>query len=422
MQYARVLSRPLLAGLLALSLASCDPRDFDDLADEAWVHAAGKPGDVDSAGFGIGLVAGGGDSLHYIVAGEAPPTLTMAKFDRAGARSTASEDVRNVLADAEAFTYPLVMASDASSFAASNGNVAVATFNGSGAALFMMRGENGSASVPFNLAGSAPASGLAFGATDASADTDLIAVSGSTLNIIADYQSQNDPNAAAVSCAFIGTGGGAFVADVDAAAGDEILFAIDGELQIASASALVAAANAAEGCFDTVAPLATIAAPAGEASFGTGMLLANLDGNGTGDLVVSAPEQRAVYVYFDYATVSPSEPLKIDSPANATQFGVSIAAGDFDGDGRDELVIGDPAQRADGHARAGIVYLYSGLASASQGAPIELHDASPVNDQRFGQSLAVTQAFGGANLVVGAKNEVFTYFRTPLAGDDDFRN
>src|SRR5690606_36341591 len=104
------------------------------------------------------------------------------------------------------------------------GNVAIATFDGSDATLFMLRGENGTATVPFNLSGAATVSGIAFGGTDASSSTDLVAVVGSQLNLIADYQSQTDPNAAAQACAFVGSGGGAFIADVHAAAGDEVLF------------------------------------------------------------------------------------------------------------------------------------------------------------------------------------------------------
>lgn len=423
MHTARLISSTLLAGLLGFGLASCDPRVFDDLADQAWVHSAGEPAEIDSVGFGLGLVAGGGDSLHYIVATEAPPAVVMVKFDRGGNPSTNAQQIRSTLSGAEALTGPVVMASDPGGFAASNGNVAVATFDGSDAALFMIRGENGAATPPFNLSGGAPVSGIAFGATDASASTDLVAVVGSELNVIADYQSQSDSNGAAQPCAFVGVGGGALIADVDPAAGDEVLFAVDGSIQIASAASLAAAADDDENCFDSTPALGSIEAPGGESSFGRLIIAADFDGNDELDLVVTAPAQRSVYVFMNYSTQAPGAGEKLASPANATQYGISAAAGDFDGDGRDELVVGDPAQRAEEHARAGIVYLYASDASGSFATPpLELHDASPENDQRFGQSLTVTRAFGGDNLVVGARNEVFTYFRTPVSGDDDFRN
>jgi hypothetical protein len=284
----------------------------------------------------------------------------------------------------------------------------------------LLRGENGAATVPFHIVGAAPISGIAFGNTDASTATDLLALSGQSLSIVSDYQNQTSPDAA-VSCSLMGTTAGLLIADVDAAEAAEVLLAVDGTIAVASASALAAAAAAEEGCFDTVPALATIDAPANEASFGTQILSGDFDGNGERDLVVSAPAQRAVYLFMNWNTTTPSEGILVSAPTGATEFGMSLAIGDFDGDGRDELVIGDPAQRADGHARAGVVYLYTTSSSGELQTAIELHDAQPENDQRFGQSLTVSQAFGGENLVVGAKNEVFTYFRTPVAGDDDFR-
>lgn len=422
MYNARFLSSTFLAALVGFSFCACDPRIFDDLADEAWVHSDKKPGGLDSIGYGIGLVAGGGDAFHYIAAAAAPPAVVMVKFDRSGGRSAESEEIRKTLPSAEALTAPLAMASDPSGFSSPRGNVAVATFDGSLASLFMVRGENGRSTEPsFNLKGGTISTGVAFGATDASAAVDLVAISGSEINVMANYQSLSDPNGGK-SCSFGGTGGGVLVADLNLAAGDEVVFAVDGTIQIAAALSLIAAADASEGCFDSVSALGTIAAPGGEASFGAAMLTADFDGNGELDLVVSAPAEKTVYVFMNYSTETPSPGQAVSAPGGAVEFGISIAAGDFDGDGRDELVVGDPGQSVSDHDQAGIAYLYTTNASGALQAPLELHDASPETDQRFGQSLTVSRAFGGENLVVGAKNEVFSYFRTPLSDDDDFRN
>jgi hypothetical protein len=97
-----------------------------------------------------------------------------------------------------------------------------------------------------------------------------------------------------------------------------------------------------------------------------------------------------------------------------------MAVGDVDSDGVDDLVISDP-ERATGTKRAiGTAYLYPG-ASGGIGAAIALLDAKSEADQAFGQSLAICSYGSQASLVVGANEEVFTYFRTPIPGDDDAR-
>jgi hypothetical protein len=81
--------------------------------------------------------------------------------------------------------------------------------------------------------------------------------------------------------------------------------------------------------------------------FGFALASGDLDGNGSPDLIVSAPmhsptaslyQQGAVYVYFgpDY---DPSERIKI-VPSAPGQIGLSLASGDINEDGVDDLLIG----------------------------------------------------------------------------------
>ncbi len=412
-------TRNIVLSLASLSLlASCDHRVFDELEEDAWVHAGKEPSDSPSAGYGVGLVAAGGNELQYFIASKSPPALFMAKFDESGARSPmVTALIQGVLTTADALPTPTVMASDPANVSGAAGNVAVATIDSGTPNLFMVSGDNGEAKAPIALTGDAIASGIAFGNTDASAETDLVAVAGQNINIVDDYQAGNT----AATCDLGGTAGDVMIADVDVSPGDDILVALDGAIEVTSASSLLTAAGNLENCFATTPAAATIAAPDAEASFGAILRKGDFDGNGSVDLVVAAPAENAVYLFHNWSVQSPTAGVKIETPSGALGFGSAIAVGDFGGDGRDDLVIGAPSTDVGANPSAGSVYVYAGEADESFAPPIVLHDATPQDDQVFGQSLAVAQAFGGARLIVGAKNEVFTYFRTPIAGDSDFR-
>ncbi len=412
-------TRNLVLSLASLSLlASCDPRVFDDLEDQAWVHSGKEPSSSPSAGYGVGLINTGGTDLQYFIASKSPPALFMAKFDETGTRSPLVESlIQGVLTTADALPTPTVMASDPANVAGAAGNVAIAVLDSGSPSLYMISGENGEAKAPISLTGDAIPSGIAFGASDASAEADIAAVAGQNLNLVADYQS----GATAATCGLGAAGGDVVMADVDLNAGEEVVIAAGGELHVTTGSALLAAATALEDCFATTAATATIAAPGSEASFGALLRKGDFDGDGAVDLVVAAPADDAVYVFANWNTQSPTAGVKIDTPSGAGSFGSAIAVGDFGGDGRDDLVIGAPATDVGAHPSAGSVYLYEGQADGGFAAPIVLHDAKPEDDQVFGQAVTVSEAFGGARLVVGAKNEVFTYFRTPVSTDSDFR-
>ncbi len=414
-------TRSIVFSIASLSLlASCDHRVFNDLEDQVWVQSDTKPSDSPSAGFGIGLVNAGGDSLQYFIASKSPPTVFMAKFDQNGSRSTiAPSEVQGVLRTADSFATPTVMASDPSGFGGAEPNVAVAAIDSGSPALYMLRGDNGEATV-IQLAGSEAPKGIAFGNSDASAEVDLFAVAGPDLNLVANYQAGSAP----IDCNVGGATRDILVADVDAAAGSEVLITVDGEILVTTGTTLATAAadETQTDCFAVTPATATITAPEGEASFGTLLRQGDFDGNGEADLVVSAPEENAVYVFLNWTVAAPSTGTLISAPSGATRFGSAIAIGDFGNDGRDDLVISDPDRDVEAKPSAGSVYIYAGEADGTFADPITLHDATPQDDQVFGQSLTVSEAFGGSRLVVGAKDEVFTYFQTPVPGDIDFRN
>jgi hypothetical protein len=141
--------------------------------------------------------------------------------------------------------------------------------------------------------------------------------------------------------------------------------------------------------------------------------LANYDGTGMKDFVVSDLLHVSVKVYVD-ATSAPVQLMPAAGDPLAG-FGTAIAAGDFDGDGRDEVLVGSPNAAADGTPDAGKVYVYK------NGSPVptaELFDAIPEDNQLIGRALGVTTLGGEPLLLIGGNLEVLVYFKILPAGDD----
>jgi hypothetical protein len=160
--------------------------------------------------------------------------------------------------------------------------------------------------------------------------------------------------------------------------------------------------------------------------FGAALAIGDLDGDGRADLAIGSPWAAAgstsragtVTVIYGSASGLTAEGSQLWSeatdgvpgtPANGDRFGRALAAGDLDGDGRDDLAIGAPNDPVGG--RVTILYgsatglTATGAQRWSQGSP-GVPDRNEQPD-RFGGSLAAADfgRSGRCDLAIGTYGE-----------------
>lgn len=160
------------------------------------------------------------------------------------------------------------------------------------------------------------------------------------------------------------------------------------------------------------------------AKFGAAAVTADFNGDGFADLAVGAPADLAgtvaggtVSIYLGSAT-GLGAPRRI-SQANVTgsgveagdRFGAALAAADFTGDGRADLVIGSPGESIGTTANAGGIAFFRGTATGPEATGSGYHQgqlggSAEANDQ-FGAALAAGNFANDAKpeLAVGAPGE-----------------
>jgi len=148
------------------------------------------------------------------------------------------------------------------------------------------------------------------------------------------------------------------------------------------------------------------------ARFGESTVALDFDGNGTTEIAAGAYGEGVVYVFFGElrGPVTPYSVVRVFDalgpqlcplPAADDRLGHDIAAGQFDGDAADELVVGAPYTDIGSEDRAGAVYVYG--VGALQSSPLMLVSAQqPVESGELGNSVIVGDFNGDGEQDVAA--------------------
>ena len=428
---------PSLVGAAALALAAggCDWRTFDDLADQAWANSSSSPSAINASNYGTGVAFSGtsANGVKFLATTERPDGVAMIQYDSAGKLTGGGETIEGgggaTSPDPLAVRPPL--AGDVMSTEGAIG-IGLGEAGGTAGRVLIYRPDGPSLfrSIPV---GTAAVDAVGFGPVnnpDNSGMVDLIATTGQEITVVSAYEADANTRTVETCTVAQDRAYAVAVADVDSGSAEsEIVVSMGNANQDGAPSAVtildgatVSAAAADQTDQSCVAngrtSLGELTAPGSEPDFGAALVVADFDGGNGLDIAVGAPSSNKVYVYMnvDFNGGTPGAPIEINGPSGSGKFGETLAAGDFDGDGADELVVGDTQITVSGAKNAGRAYIIP--SDGNFGTQYTLGDADPEGDQNFGRGLAVGTFDGtGTVLAVAARKEVFTYFRTQLSDD-----
>ena len=137
----------------------------------------------------------------------------------------------------------------------------------------------------------------------------------------------------------------------------------------------------------------------------------NIDGNGDNGIIVGAPGLPAntdrpgkAYVYFGGSPVNNVADVIMTGQVNGDLFGCSVSAGDFNGDGSDDVIVGAEKNGA-AAAAAGRAYIYYGGKNMTN-TPILTMTGEAAND-RFGHLVTCVGDINGdgySDVIVDSPN------------------
>lgn len=403
--------RIALAFLIA---AGCNPGDFSNI--EFWVDSTDPPDNLNSDDYGAAVAFAGtsGSGASIVVLSREPAGLVLLDYNGNGGLDRRLQILSDRTPGLLSLPVRPVVATDPEGFGPEP-NVAIAGTNGNMvpyAVLLSADTFDFPDAIQFGDTGGAP-SALAIGRTNADADVDapgnpdLLALVGDTLWLVQDYgDGASDTNV--FSCS-VPDATNLIVAEVDAGLdeGAEILVAAGGAIRLLRGNQVVAADCTGE----------AVEVGDGEDDLGQALAVGDFDGNGADDVAIGAPSGNTVYVL---PNGEAGDAVAVSGPGGSSSFGEAVAAGDFDRDGNDELVVGD--SQFSGEVNGGGVVRIFAPSGGGFDEVAALHDAEPESNQHFGRSVAVARFSGDADILsAGASEEVFTYFRLPIPGNQDVR-
>jgi hypothetical protein len=135
----------------------------------------------------------------------------------------------------------------------------------------------------------------------------------------------------------------------------------------------------------------------------------DIDGDGHDDIIVGAFSANAAYVYYGTpAGVSTASEQILTASDGGGEFGYSVSGGgDLDGDGYDDVVVGAPNNGSSSH---GAVYIYYGSASGLvESSEQKLRPTGLTSSTQVGHSVALVQDVDGDgydDVVAGGHGDV----------------
>ena len=144
------------------------------------------------------------------------------------------------------------------------------------------------------------------------------------------------------------------------------------------------------------------------------MVMGDFNGDGLPDVVVSFPGSAYAFLgTLDNASgvLSYSAAIPVMPPKSNANFGSWLAAADLNGDGSDELVVAAGAANSGSTPNQVFLFRFNNLTS-SFSAFQTLNDPTPQNKSGFGRSIAVADVTGDSNpdLIVGATGSTYVYY------------
>ncbi|MSR47191.1 MAG: hypothetical protein EXS13_09010 [Planctomycetes bacterium] len=148
-----------------------------------------------------------------------------------------------------------------------------------------------------------------------------------------------------------------------------------------------------------------------EQDYGCALLLEDTDQDGEAELITGSPSRDpdgdGIVLFVPPSSLTVTEVLVPwrrvgDSSQHHDQFGASLATGDWNGDGRIDVAVGDPRADVGATAEAGETWVFFGPLDPTEST--RLSSSLPGSGARFGETLA-TGDFdhdGFADLAVGA--------------------